>query len=219
MFIKNMLRGGITTDDDSYPESMLMESIVTTAAQLIDEELQQRYAVGLGIDPDLMVEYGIEFDAEDVETEEPVQYLRAPRPATAQWLGNAAIKHIKMHKSPALWATAEDEGDALILAKGRAYYPPQPAFWPEGEDIRAVLPLNKGLARKARILYLPDRLDTDAAGEKLDIHADIFPLPTRMWEKVWRSVFQSQGGILIKTSENRDEVNNGADTTVIRQQA
>ncbi|HEY0109997.1 MAG TPA: hypothetical protein VGB67_10245 [Fibrella sp.] len=214
-YVRNLLRGGISTDDDSFPLSMLQESIVTVSAELIDQELDARYLRGKPYDLDLLVKGQLKFVPEDVETESPVVYLRSARPRTAQWFGNPAVKYVKSRRSPAEWGYAESEIDALGKAVAAAYQPARPAYWFEGEDVRAVLPLKMGLIREAEMLFIPARLDTRADGTKLDLYEDPFPLPARLWEKVWTTVFQRAGGMLIKTQTNRDEVNNGADVTVV----
>lgn len=210
-FIRNQLRGGIATDDDSYPLSMLMASIVSVSAELINAELAQRVSVGKDFDLDLLVNDTLRLTVDAVDSDYPVVYLYSTRPRTGQWFGNAAVKSLKPRKSPTEWAWAYSELDAISKAIGYQYYPARPAYWNDGDKIRLVLPITMGLVREVDILYIPEKLDTFVDGSARDIYEDPFPLPERLWETVWTTVFSRVGANLIRTTPNRDEVNNGTD--------
>ncbi len=214
-FIRNLLRGGIATDDDSFPLSMLREAVVTQSTLVVNQDHQARYAAGMGFDPDLVIKDQLQFEREKLLIDEPVVFLTAIRPLTVQWWGDAAIRYIKARHAPDAWAVATSERDAIIKAKAQAYHPAKPAYFFDGPYLRAAVPVETyGLIREVDISYIPARLDRYADGTERDIYEEDFPLPDRLWESVWQTVYKNLGGSLIQTSPNRDEVNNGADVTV-----
>lgn len=214
LYIRNLLRGGISTDDDSYPLSMLRASIVNVSAAVLQAELDKRFQLGQELDNDLLTIDPLPLHKYEVTPESPVVFLYADRPHCLQWNGDAAIKYLKAKEAPAEWAVATGESDAIRKATGQAYEPGQPAYWFNGNIIRFAIPLSMGLLRSVEIGYVPAQLDTYTDGQKRDLYTDEFPLPPRLWEVVWKEVFRNQGGNLIQTSTNRDETNNGADNTV-----
>lgn len=214
LFIANLLRGGIRTDDDSYDTRMLREDILNVSAKTLQDELIARDNAGLDYDPDLLIVDTVTIVPEEIVHEAPVKLFSIPRPATLQFRGNPLITYLMGPYEPRAWIVAKNLNGAIQSATSRGYRPGWPAYFIDADRIRIAIPIPMALIRQVHISYAPQNLDEFPDGTKRDVYEDPFPLSRRLWSEVWPQVFKNAGGILVQSSANRDETNNGADKTV-----
>lgn len=214
LFIVNLLRGGIRTDDDSYDTRLIREDILNTTAKAQQDELIARDNAGLDYDLDLLIVDTVTLVPEEIQHEAPVKLFSIPRPASLQFRGNPLITYLMAPHEPRAWIAASTLNGAILAATRRPYKPGWPAYFIDADKIKVAVPISMGLVRDVFISYAPQNPDEFPDGTKRDIYGDPFLISRKMWAVVWPQVYRNSGGSLIQTSPNRDETNNGADKTV-----
>ncbi len=203
--VRDLLRAGVTTDDDNISLRLLMRVVESTYARVLQDDLDERVALGQPINPQLGFDYHCEC-LEDFEDCEGVDFMvkKVKIPQLAQFNGNPAIFFFGADGVSFVRVNSKREAKAAI--KPKAFQETKPAFIVRNNEAVVYLP-----ALYSEICFIDwsgiPQSPSQEQGDCFDIWSEEYPILEYLWEKVVDRILNRDGNTLLKTEVFKDTIN------------
>lgn len=207
--IIDTLNGGNTSDDNPFGVRLIIQTIESTYAKAVREDILYKQNSGEAISDQLYTPYTclqmevVDDDCNCAGTKCIVKRVKIS--TIAQYKGSPLIRNVIVGGVQA--RKASNLQSAKVIAKEKPFITPSPAYYLSGGYMYVLLPSK--MQRVCAIDY-EAVFETLESPDECDNLWNEFPMVEYLWETVKNRIRASDANAILNTMQNTDSINNGS---------